>query len=470
MSRRGKNPLPGTSLDKVNWVKGSGTDADLLRSLVGESDAVVHSIGLLLDESSGLKNLNFITSGSGSVPGKGATYDSEMRGTAMALMEAAAPSEAKELPFVFVSAAEAGWKDDSLGSKIEAFMEKRGFFLPRYLAAKRIVEDALLSTSSPPANVKPIIARPSFMYSPTKLDILPLIPVWTVLNKVKPSTFSPPLRVEVAGAAIVDLIADSSVRGVVSSSELRDRASLAVKRRPDELDTLTSGLASISRLPFGTTVVEGVEDLPAQPDEPAALRLYEFEGCPFCRRVREVMTYLDLKYTVIPCGRGSKNREYVNQVAKLKGRKATYPYFEDGEVMLFESEDIIGHLLDKYGNNAPLPPPSSYFLKSTLITGWLPSLLRLGRGGTVVPTVKPASKQIVLYDYEGNQFSRLVREALTELDLTHEIRSAGKGSPRREELRGLAGKTTVPYVIDPNTGAEMGESADIVEYLFRTYS
>ena len=108
----------------MNWVKGSGTDADLLRSLVGESDAVVHSIGLLLDESSGLKNLNFITSGSGSVPGKGATYDSEMRGTAMALMEAAAPSEAKELPFVFVSAAEAGWKDDSLGSKIEAFMEK----------------------------------------------------------------------------------------------------------------------------------------------------------------------------------------------------------------------------------------------------------------------------------------------------------------------------------------------------------
>ena len=63
LSRRGKNPLPGTSLDKVNWVKGSGTDADLLRSLVGESDAVVHSIGLLLDESSGLKNLNFITSG-----------------------------------------------------------------------------------------------------------------------------------------------------------------------------------------------------------------------------------------------------------------------------------------------------------------------------------------------------------------------------------------------------------------------
>ena len=429
---------------------------------------MVHSIGLLLDESSGLKNLNFITSGSGSVPGKGATYDSEMRGTAMALLEAATSSA--NVPFVFVSAAEAGWKDDSLGSKIEAFMDKRGFFLPRYLTAKRAVEETLMSTSAPPAGVKPIIARPSFMYSPTKLDILPLIPVWTILNKLKPSTFAPPLRVEVAGSAIVDLVADESASGVVTSSELRDRASLAVKRRPDELDTLTSGLASISRLPFGTTVVENVADLPPQPDEPAALRLYEFEGCPFCRRVREVMTYLDLKYTVVPCGRGSSNREYVNKVASLKGKKATYPYFEDCEVMLFESEDIISHLLSKYGGGAPLPPPSDYFLPSTLITGWLPSLLRLGRGGTVVPTSKPASKQLVLYDYEGNQFSRLVREALTELDLTHEIRSAGKGSGRREELKGLSGKTTVPFLVDPNTDVQMGQSADIVEYLYRTYS
>jgi len=179
------------------------------------------------------------------------------------------------------------------------------------------------------------------------LYILPLIPVWTILNKLKPSTFAPPLRVEVAGSAIVDLVADVSASGVVTSSELRDRALLAVKRRPDELDTLTSGLASISRLPFGTTVVENVADLPPQPDEPAALRLYEFEGCPFCRRVREVMTYLDLKYTVVPSGRGSSNREYVNKVASLKGKKATYPYFEDGEVMLFESEDIISHLLSK---------------------------------------------------------------------------------------------------------------------------
>ena len=127
-------------------------------------------------------------------------------------------------------------------------------------------------------------------------------------------------------------------------------------------------------------------------------------------------------------------------------------------------------LVVQYGGGASLPPPKNYFLKSTLVTGWMPSLLRLGRGGSVVPTAKKAAKQIVLYDYEGNQFSRLVREALTELDLIHEIRSAGKGSKRREELKELAGKTTVPYLFDPNTGVRMGESADIVEYLFREYA
>ena len=71
---------------------------------------------------------------------------------------------------------------------------------------------------------------------------------------------------------------------------------------------------------------------------------------------------------------------------------------------------------------------------------------------------------------DGNQFCRLVREALVELDLKYISKSVGKGSPRREELRERAGATTAPYLIDPNSGVEMGESADIVEYLFRTYS
>ena len=53
------------------------------------------------------------------------------------------------------------------------------------------------------------------------------------------------------------------------------------------------------------------------------------------------------------------------------------------QVRLFESEDIVRHLLAKYGNGAPLPAPEAYFLPSTLLTGWVPNLLRPSRGGTV---------------------------------------------------------------------------------------
>lgn len=44
---------------------------------------------------------------------------------------------------------------------------------------------------------------------------------------------------------------------------------------------------------------------PKQPEQP--LKLYEFEGSPFCRRVREVMTLLNLDYEVYPCPKGGKN-------------------------------------------------------------------------------------------------------------------------------------------------------------------
>ena len=71
------------------------------------------------------------------------------------------------------------------------------------------------------------------------------------------------------------------------------------------LDTLTSGLASITRLPYGTDVAAAIRNGGVAPIEPT-LVLYEFEACPFCRRVREMITYLDLSVTIKPCGRGSR--------------------------------------------------------------------------------------------------------------------------------------------------------------------
>lgn len=193
----------------------------------------------------------------------------------------------------------------------------------------------------------------------------------------------------------------------------------------------------------------------------------QFEGCPFCRRVREVITYLDLCVTIKPCAQGSRHRE---EVVALSGKSTpTFPYLVDqtAEVSMFESEDICAHLLSRYGGPdvEPLAPPPLPLLA-------LPSLFRWGRGTAVEESARnraPPAQPLTLYSYEGNQFCRLVREVLCECDLPYELRSTGKGSPRREELQERSGKTTAPYLVDANTGTSMPESADIVAYLAEQY-
>ena len=55
------------------------------------------------------------------------------------------------------------------------------------------------------------------------------------------------------------------------------------------------------------------------------------QACPFCRRVREVVTYLDLEITVVPCARGSRHREHVAAAAQeiLGKDRPSFPYLED---------------------------------------------------------------------------------------------------------------------------------------------
>lgn len=40
---------------------------------------------------------------------------------------------------------------------------------------------------------------------------------------------------------------------------------------------------------------------------------------------------------------------------------------------------------------------------------------------------------------------------------------------RRAALAAAAPGARIPYLVDPNTGVALGESADIVRYLFDTY-
>lgn len=105
-----------------------------------------------------------------------------------------------------------------------------------------------------------------------------------------------------------------------------------------------------------------------------------------------------------------------------------------------------------------------------IVTSLASTLIRPTNGiQSTVNTDKPA-KLLQLYDIENCPHCRLVREALTELDLDALILPCPKNGERfRPELLERGGKAQFPYLVDPNTGVEMYESLEIVSYLFETY-
>lgn len=108
-------------------------------------------------------------------------------------------------------------------------------------------------------------------------------------------------------------------------------------------EVATSGLASISRLPFGTEATSST----ASPPKP--IRIYEFEACPFCRRVREAVTDLDLTVEVFPCPKAALGtRKEVEQL----GGKLQFPFMVDENtgMQLYESDEIVRYLYKTYAD------------------------------------------------------------------------------------------------------------------------
>ncbi len=221
----------------------------------------------------------------------------------------------------------------------------------------------------------------------------------------------------------------------------------------------TSLLASVARLGAGMTV----DKLGPRPIEP--LELYDFEGCPFCRKAREALTMLDLEAMVYPCPPGGKR--FRPKVKKLGG-KAQFPYLVDPntKTSLYESDDIITYLYATYGAGTP-----SRLLRMGAITNLSSTLATVARpfNGRAASPSKAPKKPLELWSFEASPFCRLAREALCELEIPYLLHNVGKGSPSREAFLQRSGKMMVPYLVDPNTGTEMFESADIVAYLYATY-
>src|SRR5262249_17754225 len=201
-----------------------------------------------------------------------------------------------------------------------------------------------------------------------------------------------------------------------------------------------------------------------RPEEPVVL--YEFESCPFCRKAREALTVLDLEADVRPCPKGG-TRFRPEVVAR--GGKAQFPYLVDPNAgkEMYESDDIVRHLFTRYGDG--IVPRSLALWPLVDMASTFASTARLGIGSRYRRAREPKAP-LQLWSFEASPYCRIAREALSELELPYFLHNVAKGSPKRDGFVRRAGKMQVPYLIDPNTGVALFESADIVRYLNTTYA
>lgn len=229
---------------------------------------------------------------------------------------------------------------------------------------------------------------------------------------------------------------------------------------------------------------------PNQPEK--SIKLYEFEGSPFCRRVREVLTLLNLDYEVYPCPKGGKK---YRPVVKQLGGKTCFPFLVDENTgdQMYESQDIIHHLFKHYGKSGKTPKKYATYPKIP-VAAFAGTIINGARGVWINKQVldRPAPEQLLgLWGFEASPFVRVVRGVLSELEIPfvfHNVAKEcwqdygpaklrlkpGKYEPlaggKREQLFEMMGNTIqLPYLVDPNTGVSMFESAEIVKYLKQQY-
>jgi nucleoside-diphosphate-sugar epimerase len=219
---------PTQPIPTVTYITADAVNEDAVRAALRnetEFDACVHAVGLLFDSASGLGQWNVHASGSGSVPSADATYDRVTRQTAFNALsifterrrsaEQPVPS-----PFVFVSAAEAGWT-----------FKAPVAWLERYLTAKRAVEAKLLGDGTAAAGVRPIVFRPSMIWTPARpLGLLAVAPFY-LGHALRLPIVDRPVTVDSLATAMLVAVESGTVRGVQRFADVDRLAAQAATRR-----------------------------------------------------------------------------------------------------------------------------------------------------------------------------------------------------------------------------------------------
>lgn len=239
---------------------------------------------------------------------------------------------------------------------------------------------------------------------------------------------------------------------------------------------------------------------PMQPEKP--LILYEFEACPYARRVREAMTQLNLDFESRPSPR--KGHVYRDELKQLTG-ETQVPFLidknmeEESDSKIADSQAIIEHLFTHYSKQGTTPSKfqTQNDEDNASLANKVASLVSMLRGSTADhPKMNEArgkpEQPLHLYGFEASPFCRLVRERLSELEVGYinhsvareQIQDIGgfgfrlnigdyqpiKGGKREGLMNGvMKDKLQFPFLIDPNTDTQLYESKAIIAYLDQIY-
>lgn len=191
------------------------------------------------------------------------------------------------------------------------------------------------------------------------------------------------------------------------------------------------------------------------------LELYEFETCPFCRKVREAIQVLDLEVLVWPCPkRGERHRPRAREL----GGRSQFPLLVDpnAEVLLYESDDIVRHLFERYGRGRPPWPLGQGVIDTAL--SMLAGAAHPAQGTFASPSRPPAAP-LELFADEGSRDARRVRARLCELELPYVLHPLARGGThvRALEARGLG----APTLVDPAARVEIAGADAVLAHLER---
>eukprot|EP00922_Rhytidocystis_sp_ex-Travisia-forbesii_P033755 GHVS01050150.1.p1 GENE.GHVS01050150.1~~GHVS01050150.1.p1 ORF type:complete len:848 (-),score=150.05 GHVS01050150.1:571-3114(-) len=255
------------------------------------------------------------------------------------------------------------------------------------------------------------------------------------------------------------------------------------------LDTLSLLLVSSLRFFAGAVAARRLSHC-LRPCKP--LRLFEFEGCPLCKSVREVLCVLEIDHLVYPCPRESLrssshlSRSRYRSEVENQGGKVQVPFLADPNtgIKMYESAEIVDYLWRHYGDLADVPlnirlANASRLYKRLSLAAQLLLRPHMDMGILRTPS-RQATEPIHIWGCEPSPGTKRVRELLSSLELHHYMHVVPMFSERRRTfidqhskelslLRRSIGYVGFPYMHDRNTGTKLFGSHQIVDYIRQTY-